>query len=146
MLGWTTVERPEFTAALDTDLNGKVAAALEALADHDLVFIHVKGPDICAHDRQPVAKRDFLERLDAALAPLAECGAIVALGSDHTTDSNSGAHTADPVPALLFDPGDSAEAPVNVNFSEKACRRGTQSRTSGAGFLDRLIARLESPA
>jgi 2,3-bisphosphoglycerate-independent phosphoglycerate mutase len=146
MLGWRTVERPGFTAALDTDLDGKVAAALEALADHDLVFIHVKGPDICAHDRRPEAKRDFLERLDAALGPLAESGAIVALGSDHTTDSNSGAHTADPVPVLLFDPLESAEAPVAVNFSENTCRRGTLPRTSGAGFLERLIARLELPA
>ena len=68
------------------------------------------------------------------------------LGSDHTTDSNTGAHTADPVPVLLFDPVDSATAPVAVNFSESACRRGPLTRTSGSGFLECLIARLESPA
>ena len=142
VLGWKTVARPTFTAALDTDLAGKVDSALAALADHDIVFVHVKAPDICAHDRMPLAKRDFLERFDRAIAPLATAGAVVALASDHTTDSNTGSHTADPIPALIFDPG-APRAGEPVCFSEAACRGGNLPRMRSAEFLDRVLARLE---
>ena len=142
ILGWETRQRPSFTADLDTDLEGKVAQALEELPAHDLVYVHVKGPDICAHDRQPERKRDFLQRLDRAVAPLLECGAVVALSSDHTTDSNSGAHAADPVPAFIYDPalaGASGRSAPTVNFSERACRSGTLARRTGAEFLQRVL-------
>lgn len=143
LLGWETLVQPSFTASLDTDLDGKVALALRALDGHDIVYLHVKGPDICAHDRQPLAKRDFLERLDRAIAPLAEAGVIVALSSDHTTDSNTGAHTADPVPTLIFDPAEAAaDSAAAVNFSEAACRVGTLPRMRGAEFLACVLDRL----
>jgi 2,3-bisphosphoglycerate-independent phosphoglycerate mutase len=141
VLGWENLEEPCFTAALDTDLEGKVATALAALEGHDVVYVHVKGPDIAAHDRMPLAKRDFLERFDRAIAPLVSSGAIVALASDHTTDSNTGAHTADPIPALLFDPDAARDGPP-VRFSEAACREGTLPRMRSAEFLDRVLARL----
>ncbi len=136
-----TVEDPAFTAALDTDLEGKVAAALSALQNHDMAYVHVKASDLCAHDRNPLAKRDFLERLDRALAPLAAAGVVVALSSDHTTDSNTGAHTADPVPSLIFDPlrPPASEAPA-INFGETACREGTLPRLRSFEFLDRILA------
>jgi 2,3-bisphosphoglycerate-independent phosphoglycerate mutase len=60
LFDFDTLTEPGFTASLDTDLGGKVAAALRALATHDIVYVHVKGPDLCAHDRLPLAKRDFL--------------------------------------------------------------------------------------
>lgn len=143
MLGWETRVRSGFTASLDTDLEGKIDAALQALADHDMVYVHVKGPDICAHDRMPVAKRDFLERLDGAVAPLLVGDAIVALSSDHTTDSNTGAHAADPVPALIYDPRDAAGAsPRTVNFGETDCRGGSLPRLTGSAFLERVLDRL----
>jgi 2,3-bisphosphoglycerate-independent phosphoglycerate mutase len=141
VLGWATLVQPSFTAALDTDLDGKVAAARGALADHDIVYVHVKAPDICAHDRMPLAKRDFLERFDRAIAPLGADGIIVALASDHTTDSNSGAHTADPIPALLFDPEDARNGSP-VHFGESACRAGNLPRMRSAEFLSRVLARL----
>jgi len=138
-----TLQSPLFTASVDTDLNGKVAAALASLRDHDIVYVHVKGSDLCAHDRQPLAKKNFLERFDQALAPLASAGIVVAVSSDHTTDSNTGAHTADPVPSLIFDPSQSAEAGgTEVNFGESACQQGTMPRLRSFEFLDRILTRM----
>lgn len=139
LFGFDTVESPAFTAGLDTDLEGKVAATLTALQEHDLVYLHVKASDLCAHDRNPLAKRDFLERLDRAMAPLPAAGVVVALSSDHTTDSNTGAHTADPVPSLIFDPSKRSEHHANVNFGESACREGTLPRLRSFEFLDRVL-------
>jgi 2,3-bisphosphoglycerate-independent phosphoglycerate mutase len=145
LFDFDTLTKPGFTASLDTDLDGKVAAALQALATHDIVYVHVKGPDLCAHDRLPLAKRDFLERLDLALTPLLGAKVVVALTSDHTTDSNLGWHTADPVPSLIFDPSVQrpAEAPAPSaapSFGESLCRQGNLPRQRSQQFLRRVLA------
>lgn len=145
LFDFDTLVEPGFTASVDTDLGGKVAAALRALATHDIVYVHVKGPDLCGHDRLPLAKRDFLERLDLALAPLLAAGSIVALTSDHTTDSNLGWHTADPVPSLIFDPARRTTAAVTgasaaPSFGETTCRQGSLPRQRSHQFLRRVLA------
>ena len=143
MFGFATVESDAFTAALDTDLDGKVAAALGALPEHDLVYIHVKGADLCAHDRQPVRKRDFLERLDQALEPLTRAEIVIGLSADHTTDSNTGAHTADPVPSLLFDPEAPAPAAITpLHFGEAACRTHSGPALRSHELLGRVLEML----
>jgi 2,3-bisphosphoglycerate-independent phosphoglycerate mutase len=138
IFGFDTVSDPRFTAALDTDLEAKVAAVQSALRDHEMVYLHVKAPDICSHDLNPRAKRDFLQRLDQALAPLTEAGAIIAIAADHTTDSNSGFHTADPVPVLISQPG-SEQTSSPVKFGEAACKQGNMPRQLSNEFLLKLI-------
>ena len=133
-----TITDTRFTATVETDIDAKFAAAAAALGDHDLVFVHVKAPDICSHDRHPRAKRDFLQRLDSALERLLASGAIFAVAADHTTDSNTGSHTADPVPGLIFDPR-SAGAVEPVKFGESGCRQGTMPRQSSHDFLTRVL-------
>jgi 2,3-bisphosphoglycerate-independent phosphoglycerate mutase len=138
IFGFDTVSDPRFTAALDTDLEAKVAAVQSALRDHEMVYLHVKAPDICSHDLNPRAKRDFLQRLDQALAPLTEAGAIIAIAADHTADSNSGFHTADPVPVLISQPG-SEQTSSPVKFGEAACKQGNMPRQLSNEFLLKLI-------
>jgi 2,3-bisphosphoglycerate-independent phosphoglycerate mutase len=143
LFGLDTLEDPAFTATLDTDLDRKVATSIRALRRYDLVFMHVKAPDLCAHDRRPGAKRDFLERLDSAMAPLAEAGVIVALTSDHSTDSNSGSHTADPVPSLIFGPqAVSDPAGAGPKFGESSCRQGNLARQRSHEYLAALMTEI----
>jgi 2,3-bisphosphoglycerate-independent phosphoglycerate mutase len=139
-LDFEVVSEPGFTADAETDLPGKMHAALAALQRHDLVYIHIKAPDIFAHDHQPEGKSAFLERVDAVLEILEQAGVIIALSADHSTDSNSGAHTADPVPALIYDPSSvlCVEA-VRVNFGESACAAGNMPRQSGHELLLRVL-------
>ena len=138
MLAYHVVQDARVTGSTATDLEAKVAATLRALHNSDIVFTHVKAPDICAHDREPIAKRDFLERLDAALAPLAGQPSVIALAADHTTDSNTGFHTADPVPALLHVPG-RGDRHKAVKFGESACREGNLPRQVSYNFLLEFI-------
>jgi 2,3-bisphosphoglycerate-independent phosphoglycerate mutase len=145
VLGLDTISQPGFTADAGTDIGGKLLAARAALERFRLVFIHIKAPDLFSHDHQPSGKRDFLQRIDRALVELDDCGAALAVTSDHTTDSNTGAHAADPVPALFHDP----EAPAGgagrtVNFGETACREGSMPRLSGPDFLSGIVAYLLS--
>ncbi len=139
LFGFGVLSDPRFTADSNTDIPAKIAAALDALRANDIVFLHLKAPDIHGHDRDPAGKRDVIERLDAALAPLLEHELVIACAADHTTDSNTGFHTPDPVPALLYRPG--AASSVNgVKFGEDACRAGTMERQDSAAFLQRTLA------
>jgi len=138
LFGYEVIRDRRFTATKDTDIAGKVEAAIAALRKHELVFVHFKAPDLFAHDRDPQGKKAILERFDAALAPLLQHQVIVACAADHSTDSNSGRHTADPVPALLFVPGSNGARAV-VKFGETACRSGNLPRQSSSAFMRGLL-------
>jgi 2,3-bisphosphoglycerate-independent phosphoglycerate mutase len=108
-------EVPGATGYLDTDYAGKVAAALEGLADHDLAFLHVEAPDECGHSGKPELKLRAVEEFDArvvgpvleGLAGLGPCRVLLA--TDHYTPLEVMTHTEEPVPFCLWD----SESPRN---------------------------------
>lgn len=138
LLNFEALVDHRFTADEHTDLNAKVSAALNALEYHDMVFMHVKATDIFSHDCKPLHKRDFLEKLDRALEPLMNTRHVIAVGADHTTDSNTGFHTADPVPALICSPGSETSGPP-VRFGENQCRRGNMDRQTNSEFFSEVL-------
>lgn len=146
VFGLRVIRRPGFTADANTDLEGKLRAAREALADSRLVYVHIKATDLFSHDYQPEGKRDFIERLDRALAVLDGAGAAIALTADHTTDSNTGSHTADPVPVIFCTPEEFGAEPEgeSPNFGETACRSGSLGRLDGHAFLLEILRYLDS--
>jgi len=145
LLGHTAITDVRFSSLPDTDLGAKVEAVRAALLNHDLVVLHIKGTDVCAHDRDSDGKRRFLERIDAALAPLlAEDLAkdlagnlVIAVTGDHCTDSNSGVHINDPVPSLLFAGGE--EVDTCETFGESQCAHGGLGVISGTTFLVSML-------
>lgn len=129
--------KPEFTAMSDTDLESKVAATLTALQDHDLVFLHIKAPDIFSHDCDPEGKKTFLEKLDAALAPLLLQDIVIGVSADHSTDSNSGRHCGDPVPSILCAPAGRRD--LCREFGETQCISGGLGRIPARALLLTLL-------
>lgn len=137
MLGYAQITEPTFTSLPNTDLENKVIRSKLALQEFDLVYLHIKGPDICSHDLDPAGKRDNLERIDNALAPLLCDELVIGVTGDHSTDSNTGRHTGDPVPSLLYAPQgrvDSCQA-----FSELEAARGGLGRINSLGFLTSML-------
>ena len=59
------------TGSADTNLEGKVKAALGELTRQDFVLLNIKGADEAGHDGLAVEKKNFIEKLDCALEPLA---------------------------------------------------------------------------
>ncbi len=106
-VGLQPVSSRAMTANLDTDIDAKLRAAASLLADRGLVVIHLKGTDIAAHDRRPLEKKAYIERVDAALGrmlrgrPDVSEGLRIVVSSDHGTDSNTGDHLPEPVPLLI---------------------------------------------
>jgi len=49
LVGFDLIEVPGATGLFDTNYQGKAAAAIKALEDHDLVFVHIEAPDEASH-------------------------------------------------------------------------------------------------
>ncbi|MEW5825628.1 MAG: 2,3-bisphosphoglycerate-independent phosphoglycerate mutase [Candidatus Bipolaricaulota bacterium] len=128
--GLEAIAVPGATGGLDTDLAAKAGAALAALGDFDFVFVHIKGTDNAAHDRDATAKTKFIERIDSEfIRPLAEgldwSTTHLAFTGDHTTSIEYGDHTADPVPVLFVGP----------NVVRDGVRTFDERTASGGGLL-----------
>lgn len=137
LFGFDVITSPAFTATPETDLDAKVAATRTALETHDLVFLHIKGTDVCAHDLQPAAKQHLIERIDAALAPLLDQGLVVGVTGDHTTDSATGRHTGDLVPTCLSAPHIRPDR--TDTFGERTCMQGGLGHLSATAFLVSML-------
>jgi 2,3-bisphosphoglycerate-independent phosphoglycerate mutase len=138
-LGTEIVTHERMTANLDTDLKLKFKEARDALERSDLVLLQVKGADIAAHDRRPELKVEFLEKLDRRLGKLLQAveGPLrVAVGSDHTTVSESGQHAADPLPVLIW--GEGIEPDEVERFDEVSAGAGALQRFPLQLLLSRL--------
>ena len=128
---------PRFTSLPDTDLREKLRTAVAALACHDLVFVHIKGTDTAAHDKDPVLKSEFIARFDGELGELDLDGIVVGVCADHSTDSMRGEHNGDPVPVLLCD---SAGRRDRVrSYNETDCIAGALGRITARGFLTSVL-------
>lgn len=107
LLGWTRIDVPGATGYLDTDYAAKGRYAVAALADHDLVCVHVEAPDEASHEGRADAKVKALEEIDRHIVgPLLE--ALPSFGDwrilvspDHRTFLRTRAHAHGPVPFAL---------------------------------------------
>lgn len=137
LLGFEAVHRPGFSADQHTDLDGKFAAARDALGSHDIVYLHIKATDVYSHDRDPIGKKAFLERIDQALARALDAELVIGISADHSTDSNTGNHCGDPVPSLVSAPG--CRIDEIESFGERDCVRGGLGRIAASGLLLQML-------
>lgn len=119
--GLQVINVPGATGYLDTNYRGKAQAALEALRDVDLVYVHVEAPDEAAHGGHLDDKLEAIERFDAdvvgtILAGLDELGdSRLLVLPDHPTPVRRMTHTKDAVPFILK--GSSGEFPPRGSVS-----------------------------
>ncbi len=128
---------PLFTALADTDIDAKISTGLAALNEHEIVFIHLKGPDICSHDFNPTGKKEFLERFDRALAAVPTEDLVIGITGDHSSDSGLGDHCGDPVPSLISAPRGRRD--LCLEYGETGCCCGGLGRISANNFLITML-------
>lgn len=116
--------------------------AAEALDGYDALYVHLKGPDVPAHDGRAEDKRDVIALIDRAffgeVLPRLDLGrTVVAVTADHSTSCVRKAHTPDPVPLLVSGAG---VAPDGVEtFGERACAAGAIGQIRGVEILPRVM-------
>lgn len=114
-VGLNIVKVEGATGYIDTNYEGKAAAAIKALEHQDFVFVHLEAPDEAGHqgrlDHKIQAIEDFDRRIVAPIVAALEKSRTpfrVVVTMDHFTPLALQTHTAEPVPALLYDSRQSA--------------------------------------
>ncbi len=142
--GLEVVNVPGATGLWDTNFEGKAQAALEALRQHDFVYLHVEASDEAGHDGEVPLKLQTIRSLDnRLLAPILEAlgpaqemdsePVSIALLPDHPTPCELRTHTAEPVPFCICYPG--IEPDGVQTFDEEAARLGAYGLMQGDEFI-----------
>ena len=108
--GMDSIDVAGATGTLTTDFDGKAAAAIEALGNHDFVYVHIEAPDECGHQGDAAGKVRAIECIDEKIVGpvyryLAGTGRPfrMLVLPDHATPLSVRTHVADPVPYVLYD-------------------------------------------
>jgi 2,3-bisphosphoglycerate-independent phosphoglycerate mutase len=131
--GLDSVDIEGATGTINTNFEGKAAAAIEAFASgKDFVYVHVEAPDECGHQGDAEGKVQSLEYTDTRLLKpifryLKESGEDyrILIVPDHRTPLSIRTHSMEPVPFVLFDSRRAlSEAnPANA-FTEESGEKG----------------------
>src|ERR687891_170042 len=118
------------------------ALALESLDDYDGLYVHIKGPDVPAHDGDHDAKLESIEAIDAhffepLLKELDLATTVVAVTADHSTSCARKAHTDGPVPLVIAGRGVTSDSVKS--YGERAAEDGALGALLGVEIMPRLV-------
>lgn len=133
------------TGYIDTNYRGKAEAAMEALKQQDLVFVHLEGPDEAGHqgrlDHKIQAIEDFDKKIVAPIIAFLrerqeEFRAVITM--DHFTPLSLQTHTSNPVPVLLYDSRQPSPG-SNLPFDERILADKNLETITGYTLINRLL-------
>lgn len=132
------------TGLWNTNYEGKVAAAIAALKDNDFVFLHIEASDEAGHEGDYNLKIKTIENLDSRVCkPILEAvqqmnePVAIAVLPDHPTPCRIRTHTGEPVPFLIYRPGDHADSVER--FSEHSAQQGSYGLLEGEQFINEFL-------
>jgi 2,3-bisphosphoglycerate-independent phosphoglycerate mutase len=143
LMGWPSIDVPGATGNTDTNFDGKGNAGVAALADYDLVCVHVEAPDEAGHRGDHREKVRSIEEVDRAIvAPMLDAlqrfpSWRLLVMPDHPTPCRVKTHTREPVPFALA--GSDIEPDACSVFDEVEGARG-RPLPSSAAIMDTLTA------
>jgi 2,3-bisphosphoglycerate-independent phosphoglycerate mutase len=142
LTGMGVIEAPTGIPAIEQYPQWASLAA-RAIDDFDGLYIHIKGPDVPAHDGDHQGKVTSIEQIDASFfGPLVEAidrnSIVVAVTADHSTSCARAAHTDGPVPLLVS--GGGIEPDGVQTFSEVASREGSLGHLRGTEIVPKLTS------
>ncbi len=148
--GLSIINVPGATGYIDTNYLGKAQAALQALEQQDLVFVHLEAPDESGHQGSVAKKIKAIEDFDEKivryitadlLSQKVDFRAVVTM--DHFTPISLRTHTSDPVPTLIYDSTNQQNG-SNLPFSEKSTQNnGIGVLQNGYTLINKLLQREE---
>ncbi len=134
------------TGLYDTNYEGKAKAAMDALKENDLVYLHIEASDEAGHEGDVELKTKTIEYLDQRVvkyileetAKMEEEVAIAIL-PDHPTPCALKTHTRDSVPFSIYKPG---MAPDSVEvYDEFDPRNGVLGWLKGDEFIRTFLGK-----
>jgi 2,3-bisphosphoglycerate-independent phosphoglycerate mutase len=142
--GFKVIHVEGATGLYDTNYEGKVKAALEALEEVDLIYLHIEAADEAGHEGDAELKVKCIEALDQRVVkPIMQATInghepiAIALLPDHPTPCSLRTHTHDPVPFVIYKPGtptDSVE-----HYDEESVKNGAYGLIENGEFIRKLF-------
>lgn len=128
------------------ELSARLEQAENALQTHDFVHLHTKAPDVAAHTKDCLRKRDVIAALDKGAGRLLQMAKdpdlLLVITADHSTPSSGSLiHSGEPVPLLLH--GDGVRRDAVERFDEVAAATGCLGLLRGAEFMLLLLSHLD---
>ena len=121
-----------------TPLEEQVAIVCKELQRKDFVLFNIKNADEYGHDGKAQEKKDFLEKIDAAIAPFLDIpDLLITVCGDHSTPCTIKEHSADPVPLIIR--GDGVRVDDVTAYDELSCAKGAMCRIKGADLMPVLL-------
>ncbi|MCL2317564.1 MAG: phosphoglycerate mutase, partial [Methanomassiliicoccaceae archaeon] len=123
---------PDCTGGFHSNFISKAKVAMGALKNYDFIIMNIKAPDVCGHDFDAKKKCEVVKRLDEMAGYIKDNfrdDLVIVFTADHSTPCSLGDHSGDPVPIVVYTPGnvmDDAE-----KFSESGCAHGRIGRIRG---------------
>ena len=132
------------TGLYNTNYEGKAKAAIDALKENDLVYLHIEASDEAGHEGDVELKTKTIEYLDERVVKyiLEETKKMdnevaIAILPDHPTPCALKTHTHDPVPFSIYKPGIKPDS-VNV-YDEFDAKNGILGTLKGNEFILELL-------
>jgi 2,3-bisphosphoglycerate-independent phosphoglycerate mutase len=122
LIGFDLIDVPGATGFIDTNYQGKASAAIKALDEYDIVFIHIEAPDEASHSGNAEMKKKAIEQIDKYIVgPVLEAlqgyeSWRILVMPDHPTPVRTCAHSPEPVPFAMA--GDNVSGILHATFSE----------------------------
>jgi len=132
------------TGLWDTNYEGKGAATIEALKNHDFIFCHIEASDEAGHEGDAELKTKTIESFDKRLLEKVLFGikeikeeVTISILPDHFTPCNLKIHTRDPVPYLIYNP---KKAPDKTpKFNEEECKKSCKEILNKDEFIKKVF-------
>ncbi len=142
--GFKVIHVEGATGLYNTNYEGKVKAALDAIKDVDLVYLHIEAADEAGHEGNCELKIKCIEALDERVVkPVMEFAhnysepIVIALLPDHPTPCSIRSHVHDAIPFVIYRPGDTPDS-VEL-YDEISAQKGVYGYLKDKEFIRALF-------
>lgn len=142
--GFSVIKVEGATGLYTTNYEGKAKAAVEALKDMDIVYLHIEASDEAGHEGDASLKTKTIEYLDHRVVKyiVEETGKMnedvaIAILPDHPTPCALRTHTRDAVPFVIYKPGETGDAVTH--YDEESVKEGAFGVLKGSEFMETFL-------
>jgi len=143
LIGFDLIDVPGATGFVDTNYQGKASAAVEALDEYDIVFVHIEAPDEASHIGNAEMKKKAIEQIDKCIVgPVFEAlqnyeSWRILVMPDHPTPVRTRAHSSEPVPFAMA--GGNINGILHTTFSEANAAKSGFRISNGSELMEYFL-------
>lgn len=138
-----------YNAGSPNEYELKANELLKIIRNHDVVYVHIKGPDEFGHDGNAKGKKRnideidkrFFKKISEGISTIAGKEIYFIISGDHSTPCIKKAHTDDPIPIIISGQGIVKDS--TTRFTESNSKRGSLGKIYGYQVLDTAVKQLE---